>query len=66
MNQWEKEKTVRLAILKSDLIKAKKRGMWETVKKKESGVCFDIGSSARDQRSASLDWEKQPNLKSRT
>ena len=65
-NQWEKEKAVRLAILKSDLIKAKKRGMWETVKKKESGVCFDTGSSARDQRSASLDWEKQPNLKSRT
>lgn len=30
--------TVRLAILKADLIRAKERGMWETVKKRMWGL----------------------------
>lgn len=38
MNQCKKGKAVRLAILKADLIKARERGKWETVKKRMWGL----------------------------
>ena len=50
MNQCKKGKAVRLAILKADLVRAKERGMWETVKKRMWGLFWHRLLSQRSEK----------------